>query len=305
MNNYINNLIDRNRPAAEVVRPRLPSIFEPPIEARTSFNALHLVGPLATQQAADKASDRRAPQAGQAEATAVKLAHEPSTGEASQKARMTNALSPEGHIPAWRGVQQLPEGIERTDDRSVSRQSSTLSIVMPSNIDESPGGAATLRLGTNRDIERSPHTVSPQENETAFADRRGQASAHADSQPLQQTNLPSRRPTHERITPQMIEESSNAVSPVESSAHRIVVQPRVARRDENYPGREASRSGQERPGFQSQEPPPMPTINVTIGRIEVKALPPAAAPPRPQKTAAPLMSLEEYMRRRNAGGDSV
>lgn len=306
MSNYINNLIDRNRPAAEVVRPRLPSIFEPPVGAPTAFNALHLVGPLATQQAADAEINRRASQAGQSESTTGRARHEPPAGEASSEARMTNALSPEGQIPAWRGVQHLPEGYERADERSDSRQSSRLSIVRPSNIDESPGEALPRRLGTNRDSEGSPHTVSPQENETAFADRRGQPSAHADSQPSPpQTTLPSRRPAHERIAPQMIEESSNAVSPVESSAHRIVVQPRVARRDENYPGREAYRSGQERQGFQFQEPPPMPTINVTIGRIEVKALPPAAAPPRPQKTAAPLMSLEEYMRRRNAGGDSV
>jgi hypothetical protein len=305
MSNYINNLIDRNRPAAEVVRPRLPSIFEPPVGAPTGFNALHLVGPLATQQAADEASDRRATQAGQAESTAVRATHQPPAGEASREARMTNALSPEGQIPAWRGVQQLPEGGERTDERSDSRQSSRLSIARHSNINESPGEALPRRLGTNRDIEGSPHTISPQENETAFADRRGQPSAHADFQPSPPPNLPSRRPAHERIAPHVIEESSNAVSPLESSAQRIVVQPRIARRDENYTGREASRSGQERPGFQFQEPPPMPTINVTIGRIEVKALPPAATPPRPQKTAAPLMSLEEYMRRRNAGGDSV
>src|ERR1041384_5899245 len=157
MSNYINNLMDRNQPAAEVVRPRLPSIFEPPIEARTRFNALHLVGPLATQQAADEASNRRAPQAGQSESTTGRATHQPPAGKTSSEARMTNALSPEGQIPAWRGVQQLPEGVERTDERSVSRQSSRLAIAMPSNINESPGEALTRRLGTNRDIEGSPH----------------------------------------------------------------------------------------------------------------------------------------------------
>lgn len=46
---------------------------------------------------------------------------------------------------------------------------------------------------------------------------------------------------------------------------------------------------------------PTPTIQVTIGRIEVKATPPAP-PSKKQRPAAPVMSLEEYLRRRAGGG---
>jgi hypothetical protein len=48
------------------------------------------------------------------------------------------------------------------------------------------------------------------------------------------------------------------------------------------------------------EPPP--PVVVTIGRIEVRAGPPPAASPPPKPSAAPAMSLDEYLRRRERGG---
>jgi hypothetical protein len=209
-------------------------------------------------------------------------------------------------MPAWRGVQQLPEDYERTGEGYVSSQSLAPSVAIHSKINEPPGETSQRRFDTNREIDLSPRPVSPQKSEAEGAERRELPGPQADSQQSpSQTNMPSRRPAHERIAQQVIEEAGRAALSIESSASRIVVQPRGSRRDEHYTTRAAYRSGQERPGFQSPEAPPMPTINVTIGRIEVRALPPTAAPPRPQKTAAPLMSLEEYMRRRNGGGDSV
>ena len=51
------------------------------------------------------------------------------------------------------------------------------------------------------------------------------------------------------------------------------------------------------------EPPPKPVINVTIGRIEVKAAKMQAAPwvPQPQKPSG-VMSLEKYLRQSERGG---
>jgi hypothetical protein len=50
-------------------------------------------------------------------------------------------------------------------------------------------------------------------------------------------------------------------------------------------------------------PEPAPTIQVTIGRIEVRATPPPATPPPRQRAAAPVMSLDAYLNRRGRGGD--
>jgi len=44
-----------------------------------------------------------------------------------------------------------------------------------------------------------------------------------------------------------------------------------------------------------------PTIRVTIGRIEVRAVSPPAPPPRQTKQPAPKMSLDDYLRSRNGG----
>jgi hypothetical protein len=44
-----------------------------------------------------------------------------------------------------------------------------------------------------------------------------------------------------------------------------------------------------------------PTIRVTIGRIEVRAVSPPEPPPRRTKQPTPKMSLDDYLRSRNGG----
>jgi hypothetical protein len=48
--------------------------------------------------------------------------------------------------------------------------------------------------------------------------------------------------------------------------------------------------------------PSPPSIHVTIGRVEVRATPPPPAGSRDKPTLPPVMSLEEYLGRRAAGG---
>jgi len=56
------------------------------------------------------------------------------------------------------------------------------------------------------------------------------------------------------------------------------------------------------PGAEA-EPSAIPTVNVTIGRVEVRAVP-APTPPASKPRPTPAMTLEEYLRRRAAGGGS-
>ena len=49
------------------------------------------------------------------------------------------------------------------------------------------------------------------------------------------------------------------------------------------------------------DPPPAPTIRVTIGRVEVRAVLPPPAPARTPAPATPKLSLDEYLRSRNGG----
>ena len=47
---------------------------------------------------------------------------------------------------------------------------------------------------------------------------------------------------------------------------------------------------------------PEPTIKVTIGRVEIRATPPPARQSAAERSAAPVMSLDEYLRRRAKRG---
>jgi hypothetical protein len=47
---------------------------------------------------------------------------------------------------------------------------------------------------------------------------------------------------------------------------------------------------------------PVPTIQVTIGRIEVRATPPPAPHSQPKRSGPPVMGLEEYLSQRAKGG---
>jgi len=49
-------------------------------------------------------------------------------------------------------------------------------------------------------------------------------------------------------------------------------------------------------------PEAAPTIQVTIGRVEVRATPPPAPAPQRPRAKPPVMSLDEYLRQRNRGG---
>lgn len=46
---------------------------------------------------------------------------------------------------------------------------------------------------------------------------------------------------------------------------------------------------------------PGPTVQVTIGRVEVRAVPPAAPSPAPGRRTGPAISLEDYLHRRDRG----
>ena len=59
----------------------------------------------------------------------------------------------------------------------------------------------------------------------------------------------------------------------------------------------------ERQPWEARPEPPasQPVINVTIGRIEVRATPAPRAPARERQAARPAVDLEEYLRQRSRG----
>ena len=82
----------------------------------------------------------------------------------------------------------------------------------------------------------------------------------------------------------------------------IIAEPRVAiRRDrEGERPRASSNVASKFPGEQPEKSE-APVINITIGRVEVRALPPSA-PSRAAKAQPPAVSLDEFLQRRRNGG---
>ncbi len=82
--------------------------------------------------------------------------------------------------------------------------------------------------------------------------------------------------------------------PVAETRARVVAQPHVTRYVEPagpVPTQPVAR------------PEPTPTIQVTIGRVEVRATPPPVPPSKKERPKPPVMSLDEYLSRRASGGD--
>lgn len=110
--------------------------------------------------------------------------------------------------------------------------------------------------------------------------------------------------------PSRAEHASSAPSPPgpitvirETVETRIVPQPIVPARVNVAPAPPA-RTGQNVPPFvprQQQNPARQQTIEVTIGRIEVRATQPASVPNR-AAAPSPVMGLDDYLRARARGG---
>jgi hypothetical protein len=66
----------------------------------------------------------------------------------------------------------------------------------------------------------------------------------------------------------------------------------------------APHTGDAAPSRDRDAPAPMPTIHVTIGRVEVRAVQAPARDPRPVRVSEQPMSLDEYLRRRGQRGQA-
>ena len=85
------------------------------------------------------------------------------------------------------------------------------------------------------------------------------------------------------------------------SAPGDTVMSRVGRLVPAFPASASTRSRSDERTKTPESPHTAPTIRVTIGRVDVRAIvspaPPSAKPPRPK----PLLTLEDYLKQRNGG----
>jgi hypothetical protein len=296
MSNYLNNLVARQLDSESLVQPRLPSFFEPPAFASAFPHSLVAVDSPAA--VASIGPIDRVP-------TIEPLTVEPKETEhrVAMQPEAANPIKPSGSPSSfasssnetpgtiWRGRQtmesiaSLPAELtpEKPDEADRAVRAPQIQVEgVPLEMQET-----TTTLTPLSSVSRETSPVPWQNNRQLLSrrpliERPGNANDQTTAARLIQTNM----------NETMIDETRSGI---ESKKDRRIVQPRVV-----LPGNQRAAND----SVKHTQPPmsePSPVINVTIGRIEVRATTPAT-PSRKQPSAKPLMSLDEYLQRRTRGG---
>jgi hypothetical protein len=308
MSNYLENLIAKSFNRLEIARPRLASRFES-LAQRTPQPASEVYAMAQTDVEAAPEHQAEAPEQNLAASKLRELRH----------MRTAKRLPEEPETSVWRGNQQ-PQGVEQTSparqaftpqstvQNSAAQQSSPESPKAPDRSHKLP--EANLQPAGPQPMQHRQEVLqeasgkapgSPQELNLSREPIQSKADVIVPG-PLQNAPLAIRRPVNEPQAEPHSKTAKVAYLPFARQADKDNVQPRAALRLEHQQAPEKLRRAFEKSGSQQAEPQAAPTINVTIGRIEVRATTPPAAQLRKPKPAAPTMSLEEYLRRRDRGG---
>jgi hypothetical protein len=332
MSDFLNNLVARQLGTVAPVRPRLAGRFEPPPDAfapESPFRAAtsdeadagprELVFEVEARPAParEDSTARVGPEAERAQTTR-RESNDTSTRVVIFKESRAREHSHDAHDttpPPTRGAESRPPTRGHEEGGAPVRPAR---IVPPSDEEERPDAAERAHARrahaepsageaghAERGERRTPHAPEPRESRRFDG---GDAPPHpADLRPTPTSAAQHRdaadapRASDGASTPKRIEpartletsrarEAENEEARAERHERRarrdvptLVPQPPRSRRDARHDA--ASRND-------------APTVNVTIGRVEVRATQAAPSAPRPANANAPRMSLDEYLRRR-------
>lgn len=330
MNDYLNNLAARSLNSTAALQPRLASLFEPPSGAnrlisRQPFRLEILDGePTSERSELEPAQDM------------------PSADLPVRRYNQTPPPTPVSLQPSKTTSQQAPNQLPFGNLKSNASQAPMPTASQPSvlnfpdqSVPEQPAlpssaisnePASHQSLAEEQKTQSLPQPVIQQRIiervvtlaeslPTATPTTRPSTSTRAVTQQnVMQPTEPALKPTESTATPA----PPPAISPVvqQRTTERVVTPaeslPTVPPRLEPPPTTIQSSDivqPQVRPYVKPvapvlAQPPisePTPVIQITIGRIEVRATPPST-PPQKQRTAPPVMNLEEYLRHRTKGG---
>jgi len=280
VNNFIDNLADRAMNNERAVQPRLPSLFDP---------AMH-------------------------------VATWPPTAEASESEPYDVAVDRETDVPAaMKSVRQTQlhrlargEQLDESPALTSVRHKSLLSIPLEAQPDQQNLLSSAM--------------ATPQSKSSLSADR---GDAGGEERVVRRiVNKPVIQPSsandHERrdVKDRLARVASLMAPPVQDHQRAETRGPRIEANISEATKIENQSSFIVRPKLDHySEPPTAPAkantqaqsveatteqvINVTIGRIEVRATPPPVAAPRSSNQKPPVMSLDDYLRQRSGRGGGV
>jgi hypothetical protein len=284
MNDFLSALTARNLGCTEILRPRLPSLFEPPrSSAAPSAGIPH--GPSALEEVMP---ERRPPAV--VEVTRL-LESQPAPDQ------MQRIVGPAESDPSGRPAERIRSA---SMNQAVSAPAETRVQLPPGEAVAVPGAGTrelrpialppTLR-GLEVDAMRRPDAPEGRPAVARHDANAGEISPGATERAPRGIGREQPAPASEVRRAHVVRSEVVSIRSVAKSAPAAtVVEPRVAPDAEPANG---ARSG--------PRTTPEPTIHVTIGRVEVRATPPAAPPATRAHQVAKAMSLEEYLRRRSEG----
>jgi len=304
MSDYLNHVVARSLNRVETVQPRLASRFE----SLTSFT-----GSVAEQAASWE------PVAISATSDEIELTQQPETPASTippiQRSPATNPQTlPIQHLPqpsnltplSDRQVHQLPietfPQTPETNSNSSSRRLPPAPELIESSIQEPPDRQPLTPILKHQTQTPLADSFAAQPNQLVPESAVIQPSVSQQDIPrvpravarrttAPQPLVPSPRTQTQRTTaPQPLVPSprtlstsiTDLVAPVTPSSELSSATTAVSKQQRTT----------------SETPQPSPTIQVTIGRIEVRATPPAS-PPKRKRTAPVVMSLDEYLRQQH------
>jgi len=303
MNGYFNNLALRSMNAGNLVEPRLPSLFEPqrsepdaatpvysesrpvsvdapsPTEfprAKVSTEepsvADNVAGPQSELRPAVTTA-RSIENSDEAPAPVVRSTHEDHTAPiavAEQPTVPAETLSADQTAAQPKPV-ALQSAVESV--RSVAPQlDKTLPSVAVTKIGSEPLPAPQSKIvGSETTSEVEEHVALVEEQE-----------AFLEPPPILQTPALFKTEVKPHVVEHVIERSRNTDRTDFRSVTRSIT---------NYAWRE------------SEAAAPEPSINITIGRVEVRAAPATNTKPTRTRQESPVMPLDEYLRKQRRGGE--
>ena len=307
MSDFLTNLAVRDSRSAEVIRPRLPSLFEPPRlaerlpapaksvdweENRETFEGTTEPSEAATVPARgpSPADERLAGRRVQSRLAVPQRAHDVPGPVPTTLAR-SGETGPDPIRPQTRPADQAVESPPNSPQTLVPRSSTETPVRRSSSqtpLPESSTQTPVRESSTRTPVREFLVATTPTDTARNEGDR---------SQP---------GPSADRATPvtETRKSLSSGQEPSEGSASSTIVSPslqadQIAQLVKSIVQRRiASHSEDPKPGtLPSRSNQPEPAIQVTIGRIEVRATREQQPAPR-ERAVSPVMSLEDYLRSR-------
>ena len=284
MSDYLGNLVTRTISQEPVVRPQLPSIFEPSIasgQVRSELEFEHEA--FSASSPGTQRSEATAPNP-PSSAPSITAPHQSAVG-GPQSERIAHPTGTSRSIRApSQSVVRDPEPIApRVSRPKAIRRASGNAEASPEDIVPGPASKRRESRSVPVQAEANVERVAPE--------------LRKNDSPAGQRESTSRR-ARASETPTLVSQLSTPDSPnIPSPVKPAATMQKIRAVEAVVP---AIRSFPQFPP--APKPPSAPTINVTIGRVEIRAVSPAPTPQRTRPKSANVLSLEEYLRRRASGG---